>query len=304
MENQTFMVCLIAVLLDKLLGEPKYHPLVLFGHGATWIESKLNTTRSIGRGVLAMSIVILPITIIVMMIEKLLSDHWLPTFLFHCLVLYLVIGWQSLQQHAIAVSRPLEANNLPEARKQLSMIVSRDTGSMEPRQIAGSTIESVLENGNDCLFASLFWYVILGPWAAVLHRLVNTLDAMWGYRTEQYEKFGKAAARFDDLLGWLPARLTALSYACSGKFAQAIRSWRTQAPKHKSPNGGAVMASGAGALLRTLGGPVSYHGKVQEKPFLGFGQPVTAEDIQRSLNLVNKSLIIWLVSILIIFAMI
>ena len=166
---------------------------------------------------------------------------------------------------------------------------------MDAREITGSTLESLLENGNDCLFASLFWFALLGPAGVVLHRLSNTLDAMWGYRSERFEQFGWAAARFDDLLGWVPARLTALCYGLSGSLISALKSWKAQTGRHKSINGGPVMASGAGALNIRIGGPVAYQGVVEEKPWLGAGGNPQIKDIERTINLIQRSVAVWIV---------
>jgi adenosylcobinamide-phosphate synthase len=120
---------------------------------------------------------------------------------------------------------------------------------------------------------------------------------MWGYRTERYLQFGYAAAKFDDLLNWLPARLTALAYILAGETARGWRCWRTQGHRTDSPNGGVVMAAGAGALGLQLGGPTSYHGVMSDKPLLGEGLPARGQDIYRAIRLVQHALLIWLVVI-------
>jgi adenosylcobinamide-phosphate synthase len=218
---------------------------------------------------------------------------WLQSGL-NIAVLYFVIGWQSMKQHALAISNPLLNNDLNNARFHLSMVVSRDTSQMGESQIVGSTVESILENGHDCVFASLFWFLVLGPAGALLHRLSNTLDAMWGYKNERYLRFGWFAARLDDVLGYLPARLTGVSYALSGSCKAALASWCKQMGQHKSPNAGLVMASGAGALGLIIGGPAIYDGVNHDKPYLGTGTQAQTTDIQRSIRLVEKALIVWL----------
>jgi adenosylcobinamide-phosphate synthase len=153
----------------------------------------------------------------------------------------------------------------------------------------------VLENGNDAIFAAIFWFVVLGAPGVVMYRLVNTLDAMWGYKNARYHHFGRAAARLDDVLNYLPARLTALSYAAAGKFCMAIESWRRQAAASESPTAGPVMAAGAGALSLRLGGPAIYHGQWCERPALGYGVKPCAEDIGRAIALVQRAIFIWVV---------
>ncbi|RXE02021.1 cobalamin biosynthesis protein, partial [Xanthomonas perforans] len=151
-----------------------------------------------------------------------------------------------------------------------------------------------LENGSDAVFAALFWGVALGAPGAVLYRLSNTLDAMWGYRTPRYVNFGWAAARIDDALNWLPARLTAATYAVLGRTRAGMRcAWR-QGRGWKSPNAGPVMAAGAGALHVRLGGPAPYHGHWQPRPALGEGAAASANSVQRALRLVRAGVAFWL----------
>jgi len=181
------------------------------------------------------------------------------------------------------------------ARQMVGHMVSRDTQSLDERQVAAAATESVLENGNDAVFGALFWFAVLGAPGALLYRLANTLDAMWGYRTARYENFGWAAARIDDGLNYVPARLTAFSYTLLGQTRRAWRCWRTQAKLWDSPNAGPVMAAGAGALGVQLGGAAPYDGVWESRPDLGEGDLPDANAIRRSLALVRRSVVLWLV---------
>jgi len=288
---------ILAVALDYWLGEPanRYHPLVAFGNWVKRLENSfLNLDDSADHqqfnGLLALVLALLP------------SLVWLgltampPVLetLFNVLTLYFCIAARSLQQHAQAVRIALQAEDLPSARLQVGKIVSRQTEKMTLPDVCRAAIESVLENGADALFAPLFWFAILGPFGAVLYRLNNTLDAMWGYKNTRYRYFGWASARFDDVLNWLPARLTALSYAVLGNTAKALQAWRSHAPQLESPNAGPVMTAGAGALNLQLGGPAWYHGQQKHKPwFGGVGIPQDA-DIDRAVHLVYRTLGLWL----------
>ncbi len=204
------------------------------------------------------------------------------------------IAPNSLKHHALAVYHALEKNQLALARDRVAMIVSRQSKQMNPEQVRQATIESVLENGADAVFAAIFWFIIAGPAGAVLYRLANTLDAMWGYKNPQYLYFGRAAAGFDDLLNWIPARLTALSYALLGNRRLAIQCWKSQANLLDSPNGGPVMTAGAGTLNIKLGGPAWYHGQLKQKPFFGGQATSCNQDILRANKLINNTLILWL----------
>ncbi|WP_278956652.1 adenosylcobinamide-phosphate synthase CbiB [Aquipseudomonas alcaligenes] len=288
---------LAGVGLDAWLGEPRrWHPLVGFGHLAQRIEQRLNSGGRGWRshGVSGWCLAVLPPVLLVWLLS-LSSLGWLVDIL----VLYFALGLKSLAQHALPVAQALRLGNLDEARRRVGYLVSRRTSELDACGVARAATESVLENGADAVFASLFWFAVLGAPGVLLHRLSNTLDAMWGYRNERFERFGWAAARIDDVLNYLPARLVALTYALLGRTATALRCWRSQAPQWDSPNAGPVMAAGAGALQVQLGGAAIYHGVEEQRPQLGEGAPAQARDIERALNLVYFGVALWLIGLVI-----
>ena len=289
---------LAGLALDRLFGEPRrWHPLVGFGRWATAIETRFNTAAGLGsgrprvRGLLAW---LLAVSGWVALCIALRAIGPTTGWIVDSLLLYFAIGARSLAEHAEAVAAPLANGDLPEARRKVGWMVSRDTTELDEVGIARAGVESVLENGNDAVFGALFWFLVAGGPGALLFRLANTLDAMWGYRTPRFLEFGWAAARIDDLLNWIPARLTALSYALLGATGAAIACWRMQASGWDSPNAGPVMAAGAGALNVTLGGAAVYHGKLETRPGLGAGNPPDADSIRRAVSLVNRGILLWL----------
>jgi adenosylcobinamide-phosphate synthase len=248
--------------------------------------------RSISLGLLGLVIIVLPVLAAAELLRWGL-DGW-EYLLFQAVVLYFALSIRGLTEHGRAVSDALHEGNLENARTQVGRIVSRDAAALDDNGIATAATESMLENGADAVFASLFWFIVAGVSGVLLHRLVNTLDAMWGYRNDRYRYFGRAAARLDDVLNWIPARLTALTYSLLGDVRGGLRCWRAQAPAWDSPNAGPVMAAGAGALGVVLGGPAPYASGIKQRPMLGEGEPASAETIDAAIQLVHRGVWLWL----------
>ena len=298
------IVCLAALLLDRLAGEPtRWHPLVGLGWCVDRVEAWFNPNGEggVAVGALAVLILLVPFLGITILLSFLPPVPWVIVSI---VVLWLCIGYRSLAEHGMAVYRPLEEADLEGARARVGMIVSRDTRELDETGIATATTESLLENGADAVFASLFWFLLAGLPGLVLHRVVNTLDAMWGYRSERFNRFGRVAARLDDVLNWIPAKLTALGYASAGQTRLALRSWKTQAPEWESPNAGPVMAAGAGALDVQLGGGAPYHEGWRERPVLGSGKPASADTIPQAVSLIRRSLLLWLAAAVVIMVVV
>nr|WP_154361400.1 adenosylcobinamide-phosphate synthase CbiB [Duganella aquatilis] len=287
------------VLLDLWWGEVRrWHPLVGFGNWAIALERRLNQGgMRFSRGVLAWMLAVLPLTALAALLVWALAVP-LAQAAAHTLMLYFCLGMRSLRDHNLPIADALANDDLPNARRLTSYIVSRDTTSASEIELTKASAESLLENGNDAVFGTLFWFIIAGGPGAVLFRMANTLDAMWGYRTPRFLQFGCAAARIDDALNYIPARLTALSYVLlapglHGK-RRAWQCWRAQAPAWDSPNAGPVMSSGAGALGVELGGAAIYHGEVEYRPTLGQGPAAVGADIKRAWRLVARTTALWL----------
>ncbi|MDP3514818.1 MAG: adenosylcobinamide-phosphate synthase CbiB [Sulfuritalea sp.] len=283
-------------ILDRLLGEPRrWHPLVGFGRCADGVEAALrkgapgHAVWNRLRGLLGWLLLVVPAVALAAWLGRQAWGWWADVAL-----LYLALGARSLAQHGEQVAQDLAAGDLAAARSHVGWLVSRDTSALDEEGVARAAVESILENGNDAVFGTLFWFLLAGGAGAVLYRLANTLDAMWGYRDPRRLYFGWAAARSDDLLNLVPARLTALTYALLGDTRNAWSCWRRQAASWSSPNAGPVLAAGAGALAVQLGGAAIYHGQMEERPKVGAGDPATIGHIRAALALVQRGLWFWL----------
>ncbi|WP_111496087.1 adenosylcobinamide-phosphate synthase CbiB [Marinobacter bohaiensis] len=295
-------VIVVALLLDHWLGEPRRgHPVVLFGGLAARVEASWNREpRSVARGAIAACLLLVPVTLLAWAVSASLSGSLLLAV--EAVALWLCLSLRGLAEHGRAVRAPLERQDIEGARKAVGRIVSRDTRALDETGVATAATESMLENGADAVFASLFWYLLAGLPGVLLHRMVNTLDAMWGYRNERFNRFGRFAARLDDAMNYLPARLTALTYALVGRTADGWRCWREQGKTWESPNAGPVMAAGAGALHVNLGGPAPYSEGMRARPRLGVGPVASAATIGAAIGLVYRGVVLWVGAVLLMAA--
>ena len=256
-------VLLLAMLLDALLGEPDWlwrrlpHPAVLMGRMVGWCDKRFNTGAARQARGLA---VILGLALLMVLLGRFLEAFGA---LVEILVVAVLLAQRSLVVHVQAVADGLRMS-LGEGRRQVGMIVSRDTGAMSVPAVSRSAIESAAENLSDGIIAPAFWFLLGGLPGLLVYKVVNTADSMIGYRTPRYEAFGKAAARLDDLMNWLPARLTALLIALQagglGQWAQIAADARL----HKSPNAGWPEAAMARSLDVALAGPRAYDGQMRD----------------------------------------
>ena len=293
------VVCLMAfgIGMDWLFGEPRrWHPLVGFGNWAGMLEKRLNKGKQRWmKGVAAWALAVFPsVAIIAWLVNWASAQSVVVGALLHIALLTFSLGLRSLRDHMLPIADALSKGDIHTARALTSRIVTRDTSHSGEPELAKAAVESLLENGNDAVFGTLFWFVVAGGPGALLFRLANTLDAMWGYRNARFHAFGWMAARTDDALNWIPARLTALSYSLLGDTRCALHCWKIQAPTWSSPNAGPVMSAGAGALGLALGGSAVYDGVTELRPPLGAGVIASARDIRRAWRLIVMSSLLWL----------
>ncbi len=275
---------LLAMLLDALLGEPRLlwdrwpHPAVLMGRAVDWMDQQFNAgdQRRL-KGVLALILLVLGAGVLGWVLAL------LPWHLAEVIVGAVLLAQKSLVVHVSAVADALRLS-VGDGRRVVAMIVGRDTAAMDGPAVARAAIESAAENLSDGVTAPVFWFVVGGLPGLLIYKIVNTADSMIGHRTARYEQFGWAAARFDDLLNLIPARLTALLIWLTapkrGVWPAIIRDGRL----HRSPNAGWPEAAMAQVLDVALSGPRSYGGEMRQFPFVNKSgrQDIGAAEIDAS----------------------
>ncbi|HUL07016.1 MAG TPA: adenosylcobinamide-phosphate synthase CbiB [Candidatus Acidoferrum sp.] len=301
MSNATIL--LLALLIDAAVGDPEWlysaiaHPTVLAGRVVDWLDQGLNNRADSPAwqrfwGIVAMVFLVgcgLTIGWVVTALLSLLPLGWIVV----ALLMSMLIAQNSLYRHVGAVASGLDQGGLAGGRDAVQHVAGRDPESLNEAGVARAALESLAENFSDAVAAPAFWALLLGLPGILAYKAVNTADSMIGYRTERHEHFGWAAARLDDLLNLVPARLAG-AVLCGAAFllsreqgrAAGQAMWR-DARKHHSPNAGWPEAAMAGALGLALGGPRVYDGELVDDAWLGDGgrTDATSADIRRGLKL-------------------
>ncbi|NEY89606.1 adenosylcobinamide-phosphate synthase CbiB [Tabrizicola oligotrophica] len=257
-----------ALLLDAALGEPKLiwdrypHPAVLMGRLVGWCDRRFNNGATLRlKGVAVMAALAMMAVVLGWLI------HCLPDFgIVEVLVAAILLAQKSLVQHVGAVAAGLR-QSLKDGQRAVAMIVGRDTAVLDRSGVSRSAIESAAENLSDGVIAPAFWFLVGGLPGLLLYKITNTADSMIGHMTPRHREFGWAAARFDDLLNLIPARLSALLIALTNGWTDPKPILR-DAPLHRSPNAGWPEAAVACVQGIALSGPRSYHGQMADYPWV------------------------------------
>ena len=264
----TAALLLSAMILDALLGEPPAlwarlpHPAVLMGRLIGWLDQRLNTGDNLRlKGVAVMTGLVVGAWGLGMAIAA-LPLGWL----WQVLLAAILLAQKSLVDHVQAVATGLR-RSLPDGQRAVAMIVGRDTPVLDQSGVARSALESAAENFSDGVIAPAFWFLVAGLPGILVYKIANTADSMIGHRTPRHEQFGWAAARFDDLLNLVPARLSALLIALTHGWTDPHPILR-DAPLHRSPNAGWPEAAMAVVLDVAISGPRSYHGQMAQFPWV------------------------------------
>lgn len=300
---------LLGILLDWIFGDPYFmpHPVILMGKVISFEEKlafkygKNSRDLYIYGGILVFINIFLAVAIPWLILSR-TSGLVYKVFLVYSI--YQAISARMLHYEAIKVKEAC-ARSLDQGRKRLSYIVGRDTRELSLKEIYQATIETVAENTSDGVIAPLFFICLLGPIGGYLYKMVNTMDSMIGYHTDRYEYLGKVAAEVDDVLNYIPARITAglmaLVSIFFGRFKETIKTIQKYKHAHLSPNAGYPEAAIAGILDIRLGGGHWYFGKFIEKPTIGEGRKeISPEDISKTIYVLYGTEIAMVVFILLI----
>ena len=298
---ETPKTLLLALLLDAAFGDPDWlygrlpHPVALIGRAIAWLDRRCNREQaSDGRrrlsGTLVVALLVATSAVVGLAIHALLR-RFAFGWIVEAAVTSLLLAQHSLYRHVAEVARALAGEGLAGGRRAVSRIVGRDPESLNEAGVCRAALESLAENFSDGVVAPLFWAVVAGLPGILVYKTVNTADSMIGHRTARHLAFGWAAARFDDLLNLVPARLAGLLLAAAGIFVpgatprQAFAAMIRDAAKHRSPNAGWQEAALAGALGVALAGPRRYGGTVVEDHWMNDGgrSEATVTDIRRGL---------------------
>ena len=283
------------LIAEAAFGYPRRwrHPVMAVGRLIDAAERRWNGGSAVRQRLAGMALLGVLVALSVLIggaIERAAGDGW-------GVLAVIAIGTtglaqRSLHDHVAAVLRPLMAGDLPTARGAVAMIVGRDTAALDEAGVTTAAIESLAESFCDGVVAPAFWFLLAGLPGLFACKAINTADSMIGHRTPRLRWFGWASARADDVVNWLPARLSGALICLAGR-----RGWRTMlrdAGAHASPNGGWPEAAMAGALDRQLGGMVRYDGEPAYRAVLGRGAPPVAADLARALGVYRGAcLLLW-----------
>lgn len=304
MMKWTALALVLGFFIDLLVGDPRwlYHPVRIIGHGISFLEKHLRTCfpktekGEQRAGFLLVLLVCVGSAAVPFGILYLAYRiHLVFGICLETLMCYQMLAVKSLKDESMRVFEELKKGDLEGARYAVSMIVGRDTRTLDEAGVTKAAVETVAENTSDGIIAPLFYMAIGGPVLMFFYKGVNTMDSMVGYKNEKYLNFGRYAAKFDDIMNYIPARISAwlmiaASYMCGFDGKNAAKIYKRDRYNHASPNSAQTEAVMAGALDIQLAGNAYYFGKLYEKPTIGDNiRPVESQDIQRANRLLYVS---------------
>ena len=322
--RMTILACIIGFLLDCIFGDPvwMYHPIRVIGNLISVLEKglrkllcsripaseqkKKNKREVLAGGILWILTVSLSFLVPAVFLFAAGKVHPAVRFLLETFWCYQIFAARCLVGESRKVYQKLKEDDLPGARKAVSMIVGRDTENLTAEGVTKAAVETVAENASDGVIAPMLYMAIGGVWLMFLYKGINTMDSMLGYKNDKYLYFGRCAAKLDDVANYIPARLSGWLMVAASAFVKmdvknAAKIYRRDRRNHASPNSAQTEAAMAGALEVQLAGNAYYFGKLYEKPTIGDGiRSVEVEDIRRSNRLLYATAILGAVIFLLI----
>ena len=274
---------IVGFLIDCLIGDPAWlpHPVVLIGKAISFSEKTLRRLfPQSDRGTLAAGGAMVVIIVLLsgalpfaLLYAAYLVNKWV-FFALCCIMSWQIIAARCLRNEAEKVHKCLKSGDITASRRQVGMLVGRDTENLTAEQVTKATVETVAENTSDGVIAPLFYMMLFGPVGGFIYKAINTMDSMVGYKNDRYIYFGRCAAKLDDIANYIPARISGLGMVAAAPLAgldgkNAFRIWKRDRRKHASPNSAQTESACAGALHVQLAGNAYYFGKLYEKPFIG-----------------------------------
>ncbi|KXG11103.1 Cobalamin biosynthesis protein CobD [Anoxybacillus sp. P3H1B] len=291
----------LAVVIDFFIGDPRWlpHPVRGMGRLIAWLDHRLNRGRMRRvKGIVTIGIVV---AVVYGISSIIIYESYRVSVVFgvviEALLMFTTIAAKSLKEAAWNVMIPLEQGDIEKARNELSMIVGRDTETLNEPEIVRACVETVAENTSDGITAPLFYALVGGGALALVYRAVNTCDSMLGYKNEKYGDFGWASARLDDVLNYIPARLTGIVMVLgnSRHIRGCLRLVLRDARKHPSPNSGWGEAAMAALLGVQLGGTNTYQGVISQRPKIGEALvELKKEHIRQAVHVMFRTVVVFL----------
>jgi len=307
----TLAALLVAYILDYLIGDPRSWPhpvrllgkLIEIGEGAARRIFKTPAGLKVGGLLILLVTGLGSVAVVITLIRLAYGLHPAAGFIVEVYIIFTTLAGGDLRSHVLAVEKKLAQKDIPGAQGAVSMLVSRDTAELDQNGVSRAALESLFENSADGLVAPLFYTAIGGPAAAVFYKTVNTLDSMLGYKTEELKDIGFFPAKIDDILSFIPARLTALYIILAGmlhgKWQRGLKVLSADRNKHQSPNSAWPMAAAAGVLGIGFGGRDYFRGDVIKRPRINvLGKAALGSDIDRGLTLFRTTSLLALFTLL------
>jgi len=304
--RQRLIVLAVAALLDIIIGDPHWlwHPVMGIGRVIAYMERLIKKRTAFAGVILAFCVIVVSVGVPALLLFGAYQIHPIVATVLECIMAYQLLAMHSLYSESMKVHKALKNKDVEGARYAVSMIVGRDTAALDEAGIAKAAVETVAENTSDGVVAPLIHIFLFGALGGFFYKAVNTMDSMIGYKNDKYRYLGTAAAKLDDVVNFIPARISALamilaSFILRMDTKNAWKIYRRDHANHDSPNSAQTESVCAGALDLQLAGPAYYFGKRKEKPTIGdLIREIEYEDIKRANWLmIFTSAIVFLVGI-------